>query len=56
MTQDGRAEPFCVAVAAKTTWPDEVAQAFRDDVARDSDMMSPGVGAALADFWHSVAL
>jgi hypothetical protein len=28
---------------------------FRDDVARDSDMMSPGRGASLADnFWHLV--
>ena len=34
---------------------DEVARAFRDDVARCSDMMSPGSGASLADnFWHSV--
>ena len=33
---------------------DEVARAFRDDVARCSDMMSPGVGASLADnFLHS---
>jgi hypothetical protein len=28
---------------------DEVARAFRDDVARYSDMMSPGAGASLAD-------
>jgi putative transposase len=36
---------------------DEVARAFRDDVARCSDMMSPrGSGASLADdFLHSVA-
>ena len=35
---------------------DEVARAFRDDVARYSDMMSPGSGASLADnFWHSVS-
>jgi hypothetical protein len=27
---------------------DEVAQAFRDDVARDYEMMSPGFGASLA--------
>jgi hypothetical protein len=34
---------------------DEVARAFRDDVARRSDMMSPGCGASLADnLWHSV--
>jgi NTE family protein len=35
---------------------DEVAQAFRDDVARGSEMMPPGSGASLADdFWHSIA-
>jgi hypothetical protein len=35
---------------------DEVARAFRDDVARYSDMMSPGAGASLASvFWHQVA-
>jgi hypothetical protein len=28
---------------------DEVARAFRDDVARYSDLMSPGSGASLAD-------
>jgi hypothetical protein len=27
---------------------DEVARAFRDDVARDYEMMSPGFGASLA--------
>jgi hypothetical protein len=33
---------------------DEVAQAFRDDVAHGSGMMSPGFGASLADdLWHS---
>ena len=33
---------------------DEVAQAFRDDVAHHSGMMSPGFGASLADdLWHS---
>src|SRR5437763_4544362 len=33
---------------------DDVAQAFRDDVARYSDLMSPGAGvASLANnFWH----
>jgi len=35
---------------------DEVAQAFRDDVARRSEMMSPGCDASVAaDFWHSIA-
>jgi hypothetical protein len=35
---------------------DEVAQAFRDDVARRSEMMSPGCNASVAaDFWHSIA-
>jgi hypothetical protein len=35
---------------------DEVARAFRDDVARYSDMMSPGSGASLAwNFSHSNA-
>jgi hypothetical protein len=34
---------------------DEVAQAFRDDVARRSNMMPPGSGASLADdLCHSV--
>ena len=34
---------------------DEVAQAFRDDIARRSDMMPPGSGASLADdLCHSV--
>src|SRR5437660_7938898 len=34
---------------------DEVAQAFRDGVARRSDMMPPGSGASLADdLCHSV--
>jgi hypothetical protein len=35
---------------------DEVAQAFRDDVARRSEMMSPECDASVAaDFWHSIA-
>ena len=35
---------------------DEVAQAFRDNVARGSEMMPPGSGALLADdLWHSIA-
>jgi hypothetical protein len=35
---------------------DELAQAFRDDVARRSEMMSPGCDASVAaDFWHSIA-
>ena len=29
-------------------YSDEVARAFRDDVARDYEMMSPGFGASLA--------
>jgi hypothetical protein len=33
----------------QTADSDEVAQAFRDDVARYSDMMSPGSGASLAN-------
>jgi hypothetical protein len=34
---------------------DEVARAFRDDVAHRSDMMPPGWGASLADdFSHSI--
>jgi hypothetical protein len=34
---------------------DEVARAFRDDVARYSDMMAPGSAASLASYFsHSV--
>jgi hypothetical protein len=42
-------------LAAQAADSDEVAQAFRDDVARGSEMMPPGSGASLADaFWHSI--
>ena len=33
---------------------DEVARAFRDDVARDYEMMSPGFGASLACVFFSL--
>jgi hypothetical protein len=49
-----RSAPYDYA-AGPSADSDEVARAFRDDVARRSDMMSPGSDASLAgNLWHSV--
>ena len=39
---------FVICLADLDADSDEVAWAFRDDVARDYEMMSPGFGASLA--------
>jgi hypothetical protein len=55
-TTEAAKRKLVIKLAAKYADSDELAQAFRDDVARRSEMMSPGCDASVAaDFWHSIA-